>query len=255
MLLESLSRQSALVVLAMVRLAPLLFVALSNPLSRVPASVRLMLTATAAIGCVQLSPQLQVPATLGFAEFLRAASIEAFIGTALAAGFFVGSAAVLTLARMVDMQMGFGAAAVLDPATNSSESIIGTLYLWVLFVLTFELGFHYDILGILLLSFKLLPMFGSGVELDLGAFTAYLTQQFTLALTIFLPVSMALLIFDFCIGYLAKSMPQMNVYFVGLPLKIFIGLVTLVVSVRLTGAGLEQMLANIREFMLMAVGR
>lgn len=238
------------IALAFLRLAPIMLVPVLSPMARVPGQVRVMLTLVVAFSASQLYGFADYAATLEPADVFLVAPAQLFLGMALAAGYQAMVAAVMTIGRAMDLQMGFGAAGILDPTTRNSESMVGTLLMWLVFVLTIHLGLHYEILAALMISFQVYPLGAELPAFSPEALLLLMGEQFTLALVMALPVVVSLFIFDILLGITAKSMPQMNVYFVMLPLKMFVGMVALGVTVSTLGTGIAEMFERLRAYWL-----
>ncbi len=246
----AISEQLSAVALAFLRLAPLLLVPVITPAARLPSTVRIFLTGMVAVIAVQLH---SAPASItsgGLAAVISHAPLELALGLAMALGYQATIAAVMTIGRVMDLQMGFGAAGILNPATNNSESMIGTLLTWLMLFIAVEIGLHYDIVAALLMSFAVFPIGAEMPATSPEVFLVLFSEQFTLALLLALPVIALLMLFDVLVGITAKGMPQMNVYFITLPLKIFIGIVALWATSQTIGNGIVAMIDNLRGFWL-----
>ncbi|MEO0575467.1 MAG: flagellar biosynthetic protein FliR [Pseudomonadota bacterium] len=243
------------IALAFVRLAPVMLLPVLSPMARVPFSIRVVLTLVVAVAASQLYGAS--PATQGadFSTLVRLAPAQLLLGLALAFGYQATMSAIMTIGRALDLQMGFGAAGVLDPATQNSESLIGTMMMWLVFVLTIETGLHYELLGALLFSFQVYPLDAMLPAYDPQILLFLLAEQFSLALLLALPVIIALFLFDAALGLTAKTMPQMNVYFVMLPLKMFVSILALSMTMVTVGVGIEQMFGVLREYWLGLLAR
>ncbi len=138
--------------------------------------------------------------------------------------------------EIMDLQVGFGAVNIVNPMTQQQVTIIGQFQL-VLATLLFLIGDgHHLLLMGLRGSFDLIPL--PFVRLDailastVGMFFA---QALGLVFEIAAPVAVALFITNVALGFLARVAPQMNVFAVGFPLQIAIGLIMVVVSLPLLG--------------------
>lgn len=134
----------------------------------------------------------------------------------------------------IDFQMGFSMASVMDPQTGTQVPIIGHFkyILALLFLLTVN-GHHLMLDGVMQ-SYYLLPVesisFSAKFE-DIAHFmTTLFTEMFLIALQMALPIVGALFLVDIALGILAKTVPQLNIFAVGLPLKIFVGFIMLFLS-------------------------
>ncbi|MGE6487513.1 flagellar biosynthetic protein FliR [Paenisporosarcina sp. NPDC076898] len=158
----------------------------------------------------------------------------------LAVGIALGFTAALLLytvqiaGAFIDFQMGFAIASVMDPQTGSQVPIIGHFkyILALLFLLTVN-GHHLMLDGVMQ-SFKSFPVESVSFAADFGDITHFFTtlfvEMFVIALQIALPIVGALFLIDIALGILAKTVPQLNIFAVGLPLKIFVGFIMLFLS-------------------------
>ena len=100
------------------------------------------------------------------------------------------------------------------------------------------------------MSFSVFPIGSAMPATSPEVFLLLFSEQFFLALLLALPVMALLMLFDVLVGIAAKGMPQMNVYFITLPLKIFIGIVALWASSQTIGNGFVSLIDNMRSFWL-----
>ncbi|EFC90309.1 type III secretion system inner membrane R protein [Dethiosulfovibrio peptidovorans DSM 11002] len=171
----------------------------------------------------------------GVLPFLLAALRELLVGASIA---FLASAPFYALqiaGRMIGTRMGLAMVSVLDPISQSQDSIIGQLQ--ILIGLWFFLYWNGHILLVraLMESFRLLPLgeMGLAVSSDLGL-AEWLGKLFVMAFKFAIPFYGALLLADIGLGFLARTVPQMNVFILGLPLKIGLGLFLLMVVLPMT---------------------
>jgi len=144
-------------------------------------------------------------------------------------GFIVYStfAIVYLVGELVDRQIGFAMASVFDPVMQLQVPVIGNLLYFTIMALFIVSGGLTSLIGALILSFELAPLgqvfvLGNNVLLMyvLGTFVGF----FMLAVQFSLPIAGAIFIVDIMLGILVKAVPQMNVFVVGMPLKVLLGL-------------------------------
>lgn len=172
----------------------------------------------------------------------------------LCLGLFVGFISHMFLTslyvagQIIDTQIGFGMVNVFDPQSNSQVPIIGTFYnvLAILVFLTIN-GHHYLI--------KALVSSYDYISIGQFAFTKnvitqiidILGQTFIIGFKISGPILATIFIADVLLGILARTVPQMNVFVVGMPLKIIAGFFVLVASLPLIVVALQHIFSNMNE--------
>lgn len=132
---------------------------------------------------------------------------------------------------IIGLQMGFGIVNVMDPQSGQQVSIIGRLEYLVALMIFISLDLHQNLLVILRETFDLIPLgsmlFTDAIAVNYGHLTG---QVFIAAVKLAAPVMAILLLSEMSLGFIARTMPQMNVFIVGFPLKIGLGLFGLAVS-------------------------
>lgn len=142
--------------------------------------------------------------------------------------------AVQIAGAFIDFQMGFAIANVMDPQTGSQVPIIGQFkyMLALLFLLTVD-GHHLMLNGVIQ-SVRLLPVEMAAISITAQGIAQFITvlfsEVFIIALQIALPIVGALFLVDVALGILAKTVPQLNIFVVGLPIKIMLGFILLLIT-------------------------
>ncbi len=129
--------------------------------------------------------------------------------------------------------MGLAVANIIDPMSAGQISIIGEFY-YILSLLIFILlnGHHY-LIAALVRSFELVPV-GEGVfGMEMMTFIIKMsTMLFVVGIKLAAPVILTLFIMNSVVGIVARSVPQMNVFIVGFPVAIGVGLIMIGLSFR-----------------------
>ncbi|HXG22964.1 MAG TPA: flagellar biosynthetic protein FliR [Chthonomonadales bacterium] len=158
---------------------------------------------------VQIAAETAVGLCLGFLVLLLMASFQI-------AGHFV------------DIQMGFGIINVLNPFSEQQDSSMGLFLRQLGMTLFLILGGHLSLIGALAQSYAIVAPGGAHFAGNLsGPFSDFVMQIFLLAVRIAAPATIVLLLVDVAFAIIARTMPQMNVFIVGLPAKIIFGLMTM----------------------------
>ncbi|MBO8127214.1 MAG: flagellar type III secretion system protein FliR [Firmicutes bacterium] len=151
--------------------------------------------------------------------------------------------------QMMEVPMGFSMVNVLDPMLGQQVPILGQ-FQYVLAVVTFlTLDGHHLVLKALADSFQLVPLGGWSfwpgfTEICIRAFSL----SFRLGFQIALPVVAVLLITDVALGLIARTVPQMNVFILGFPLKIIIGLLFVMLLLPMYVAFMENLFSPSGDF-------
>lgn len=198
---------------------------------QLPVMVRVLLTAALA---VMLARMVHIPQGTELANsglFIMALAGEVLIGYAIGFVAYFIFAAVQLAGQLVDMQMGFGIVNVINPESGATSPLVGSLFYLVALLVYLGLNGHHQLLMAVYDSYRFIPVLGVDLAggfarllVDLGAF------MFVAAVKIAAPVVAAVFVADVALGFMARSVPQMNVFLVGIPLKILAGLVMLLLT-------------------------
>ncbi len=130
--------------------------------------------------------------------------------------------------HFTDQQLGFSMANVFDPMTNAQVPITGNLYYFLICALFILNKGHYMFINTIFYSYKALPI-GKALILNNGdllkIIMTAMVQFFSIGVLIALPIIGLILIMDVSLGVLVKTVPKMNVFVVGMPLKVLAGLI------------------------------
>jgi flagellar biosynthetic protein FliR len=131
-------------------------------------------------------------------------------------------------AQLAGMQIGFGLDNLIDPGNNSQSTVVAHWYRLLALLVFLALDVHHLLLEALIASFRTAPP-GS---LAAGAFrmdgvVAAAGDIFALGVRIAAPVLIALLLTNAVLGVIARTIPQVNVFVVGFPLNVGVGLVVM----------------------------
>lgn len=230
------------------RLAALL---LFSPLfvsTRLPGQVRLLFVlalAAVLVASLQAVPA-QLPHSIG--DLLQAFVYEVFVGALMAFGLFAAFGAFLFGGRILDFQMGFGVANLIDPSTNAPAPLIGTVLNMMAVMIFFLLDGHHLVLRGVAFSLQQIPPGSAFGELNLAAIVAQFGLMFVFGLAVVAPAVFTLLLLDVGMAVMARTMPQVNMFIVGLPLKIFVGLSVLALSLPVFAPLLERVYQSIFRY-------
>lgn len=160
---------------------------------------------------------------LGYATIVMK---EVVVGLLLGWAANICSSIVFFAGRMIDMEIGFAMVNAMDPTTRENATISGFYYQYMVMLLLIISGMHRYLIRALAQSFELIPINQAVFNLDkiYNALLNYLGNYVTIGFQICLPIFCAILITNVVLGILAKVSPQMNMFAVGMQIKVLMGL-------------------------------
>lgn len=152
-------------------------------------------------------------------------------------GLFVGFIAYVIMSAIqvaggfIDFQMGFAMANVIDPQTGAQSPILGQFLYTFALLLMLSLNAHHLLIDGIYYSYQFIPIdklwlpFGEGNLVEFAART--LNSMFIIAFQMSIPVVGCLFLVDIALGIVARTVPQLNIFVVGLPIKIIVSFIML----------------------------
>ena len=124
------------------------------------------------------------------------------------------------------METGLSMASLMDPMTREQSSISGILYQYAVLLLLIISGMYQYILKALAETFLLIPVNGAIFRSDrlMKVMLEFMADYIFIGFRICLPVFTVMIILNAILGILAKVAPQMNMFAVGIQLKVLTGL-------------------------------
>ncbi len=139
--------------------------------------------------------------------------------------------AVYLAGQLIDMQIGFGMVNVVDPVSSIQISITSNFYFIISMLVLLAVNGHHMIIKALFDSYKFIPVGGAAFNTAvLYDVIKIFGDVFLVALKISAPIIAAILITDIALGIISKSVPQLNVFVVGMPAKIILGILVMVLT-------------------------
>lgn len=181
---------------------------------------------------VLLVPQVQSPP---ITDVLTAPGLMLLINNVLI-GVVIGFAVRLVFAalelagELIGLQMGLSFAGFFNPGTGQQQNAVASFMSLLALLMFIAIDGHLMLIHALAESFRLYPV-SVGMDLPMG-FDRLLrlgSDMFAIALTIALPFLAVMLLTNVVLGVLARVAPQLNIFAVGFPMTILVGLVTLFV--------------------------
>ena len=160
---------------------------------------------------------------------------EAVVGILIGFSANICNYIILFAGRMIDMDMGFAMVNIFDPVTKDQVSISGTFYNYTIMLCLLCSGMHTYILRAFIDSYELIPINGAVFNVNglYHGMLQFLSDYVVIGFRIFLPIFTSIMVLNVVLGVLAKVAPQMNMFVVGMQLKILTGLIVMFLIVYL----------------------
>jgi flagellar biosynthetic protein FliR len=241
------------------RVAGLFLTGIPFNVSNIPVQIKIWLAAVTAFFIFMIFWQEPMGIASGLIGYLLQFLGEIMIGAAL--GFLTQlTFGIFQLAgQFLDVQTGFGIVNVIDPNTGTQVPVLGNFKYIIALIFFISINGHHYLLAAIKQSYHYLPLGTAHISGPLVGWVMNLAgQMFSSAFMIALPVLGALFIADLALGVIARTVPQMNVFLVGMPLKIGLGIALVLVMIPLLVWAFGRVFAGLFEDlmnMLILLGR
>ena len=160
--------------------------------------------------------------------YAAAAAGELFVGWLIGFVAYVTFSAIHFAGKVMDMQVGFAMVNVMDPTSGQQIPLIGSFLYNLAIIVFLVVNGHHMLIAALFESFQSVPMMGLSPSSNLAGFAVNLVNGvFVTGMKLAMPVTFSILLTNVGLGILARTMPQLNIFVVGLPLQIVIGMFVL----------------------------
>ena len=154
--------------------------------------------------------------------------------------------AVQFAGEIIGIDIGFGVVNIIDPLSAEQISVIATFKNLIAIVTFLAIDGHHVLLNALIEIFHMLPLGGILLSSGVGEGIIDMTAQvFIMAIQISAPVITALFLTSLALGIVARTVPQMNVFIVGFPLKIGVGVAMIMITLPLFQVVLIKLFSDI----------
>lgn len=127
--------------------------------------------------------------------------------------------------QMIAMQMGLGFASMVDPTSGVSVTVLSQFHLMLMTLLLISMNGHLAMIEVLVASFHSLPIGGAFIHNNmLWDLVGRATWMFGSAMLISLPAIASMLIINFSMGVVTRAAPQLNIFAIGFPFMLVVGL-------------------------------
>lgn len=237
-----------ILILILVRISCFVFIAPFYGTKNVPAQVKIALSVFVSLMIYNFVDKTGIGYT-GLFGYTVIVLKEGITGLLMGFAANVCNSIILFAGNIIDMDIGLSMATEFDQTMNSQVTITGNLYNYFILLLLVATNMHHYLLRTVVDSFEVIPV--NGQVFDWGSLlismTRFMTDLFVIGFRIVLPVFACIMILNCILGIMAKVAPQMNMFAVGMQMKIMVGFVVLFLTISL--------LSGIGDFIFMEMKR
>ena len=195
-------------------------------------------------------------------DYLLLVLKEAIVGLVLGLVVYIVFSAVQIAGGFIDFQMGFAMANIVDPQTGAQSPLMGQFFNFLLLLVFLAINGHHLVLDGIFYSYQFMPIdqffpkFGDAesVEYIMKLFVAV----FAIAFQMSAPIIATLFLVTLALGITGKTVPQLNIFVVGFPIKIAVGFILLItmmgVMVEVMEKVIEMGIIGMRNLMIVLGG-
>ena len=221
--------------------------------SSIPARMKAALSLVLTIVVIQTLPVIPLSyiGVLGFSILvLKETVVGLILGFLCNVCFYIINFA----GQIMDMEMGLAMASLYDPATNVQITVTGNMYSYFVMLMLVVTNSHYYIIRAITDSFSYFnvgqAVFQNGIE---GIIMDFMGNYFLIAVRICLPIFCCMMLINVILGVLTRAAPQMNMFVVGIQIKVLAGLVVLVLIMQTLPTVSDFVFTEMKELVSQAI--
>ena len=210
----------------LVRVATFVYIAPFFGMNNTPNRVKIGFSVFLAIILFQIIQPKEVLEYTGVIEFAIIVLKEGITGLLIGYAANICNSIIVFSGKVIDMEIGLAMANLYDPTTRSQSGLSGTMYNYFIMMLLIVTDMHHYILRALVDTYQILPVNGAVFDWDhlMGSMLMYMTDMMVIGFRIALPIFACSMILSCILGIMAKVAPQMNMFAVGMQIKVLLGL-------------------------------
>lgn len=231
-------------ILVLARLTPLFLIAPPFSSTMVPPRVRVVIAVALAIGLtpVALHGQHVPSGVLALGGLVLAGGL---VGLGFAFSFAVLFAAVESAGALADIGAGFSYGSLINPLNEEASGAFTPVFSLLAVTIFLVIGGEAWLLRGLYRTFQLVPLTAAPRLTTLvGTAERVFSTVFTSAVEIAAPILIALLITDVAFGVVSRVVPQLNVFAIGFPAKVVVGLLVVAACIPFIGGWISGQLTT-----------
>ena len=217
----------------LVRVATFVYIAPFFGMNNTPNRVKIGFSALLAIVLFQtIQPKevLEYSGVIGFAIIVLK---EGITGLLIGYAANICNSIIVFSGKVIDMEIGLAMANMYDPTTKAQSGLTGTMYNYFIMMLLIVTNMHHYILRALVDTYQIIPVNGAVFDWEhlMGSMVMYMTDMMAIGFRIALPIFACSMILSCILGIMAKVASQMNMFAVGMQIKILLGMGILIPNI------------------------
>lgn len=198
----------------------------------IPRTVKVILALFLTIIIINIQPMELSTSSANIIPYAILVIKEFIVGWLIGFGAYLVFSIITLSGQLIDYQIGFTMVNVFDPLSQIQLTITGNFYYYLLLLMMLATDTHFFLIKALTESFKWIPVGNVVFRPTLyPSVMSFFKDYFIIALKIAGPMIGVMLIINVVLGILARATPQMNMFVIGLPLKLMTGLVVLLITI------------------------
>lgn len=177
---------------------------------------------------------------------------EALVGLLVGFGANICMSITSLAGQIIDMDIGLSMATMFDPTTKEQTTISGGFYQYVVMLMLLVSGMHRFILQALIETYELIPVNGAvfHTEALLSAMLQFMSDYIIIGFRICLPIFIVILILNVVLGVLAKVSPQLNMFSVGIQIKLLVGFAVMFLTIGMLPSAADFIFTEMKKMMV-----
>ena len=168
--------------------------------------------------------------TVNMFDLIYGATMETMTGLVLGYMTSLCFNSLKLCGSLIDQQLGLAMANIYDPNSKEQTTLIQNLMYWMGIVIFFNINGHHEIIKGIEKSFQLIGI-GENILINNFDYIVHVfVQYFVIGFKIAVPIILALIITELIMGLISRSVPQLNVMVIGMPLKILVGIIFFIIA-------------------------
>lgn len=150
---------------------------------------------------------------------------------------------------LIDMQLGLSMASMYDPNTKDQSTVMQNILYWIGIMVFLSMDGHHMLIKGIYNSFDLVPVGKSILNNNFSYIINVFIQYFIIGFKIAIPLIISLVIADLIMGLISRSVPQLNVMVIGMPVKMLVGIAFFIIALPFIVHEIHNMLLGIKHIL------